>query len=175
MSDTSAGTPDAVPASPARSGDPKAEDHSGAEGDLAASVPTMGAGGGRSPARVRVTSSRRTARHVSTAPMTREIDTQTTLGDVYVGGLMHAQLRLAAIVGLVALVGIAGFPLLLMLVPTTRTLTVLGAPFPWLVLGLLVYPVVWVLARYYDHQAARIEAEFTAEVEGADPADGGDR
>lgn len=119
--------------------------------------------------RVRVTSSRRGAGHVELTAMSHEIDAQTTLGDVYVAGLMRAQLRLAASVGLVALVGIAGFPLLLMLVPAARTLTIGGIPFPWLVLGLLVYPVVWALARHYDRQAARIEAEFITEVEGGAP------
>lgn len=98
--------------------------------------------------------------------MTHEIDTQTSLGEVYVDSLMRAQLRLALIVGLVAAVGIGGFPLLLLLVPSARTLTILGVPFPWLVLGVLVYPAVWGLARFHDRQAARIEAEFANEVEG---------
>lgn len=98
--------------------------------------------------------------------MAHEIDTQTSLGEVYVEGLMRAQLRLSLLITLIAAVGIGGFPLLLILVPASRTLTIWHIPFPWLVLGVLVYPVVWALARFYDRQAARLESEFTADVEG---------
>ena len=34
-------------------------------------------------------------------------------------------------------------------------------PLPWLVIGVLIYPVVFVAARIYVHQAERIEREFS--------------
>lgn len=94
-------------------------------------------------------------------PITQELDEQTGLGDVYLAGLMRAQLRLALIVIALLVVGIGGFPLLLALVPATRTITVFGIPFPWFVLGALVYPAAWVLAWWYARQAERIETEFS--------------
>jgi hypothetical protein len=38
---------------------------------------------------------------------------------------------------------------------------VFGLPLPWLLLGVLVYPIVYVAARIYVRHAERIEAEFT--------------
>ncbi|MBP6996511.1 MAG: hypothetical protein KBB39_10280 [Phycicoccus sp.] len=115
--------------------------------------------------RVRVTSTRHTGHTAATTHLAAEIDSQTELGDVYVDGLMRAQLRLSLLVVLIAVVAIAGFPVLLVLVPSVGTLTVWRIPLPWFMLGVLVYPVVWGLARFYDRQAARLEAEFSAAVE----------
>lgn len=120
------------------------------------------------PARVRVTSSRRTAVTAVTARsrlLVSDLDEQTELGDVYLEGLRRAQLRLAlTVLGLMA-AALAGFPLLLTLVPSTQTMTLAGVPFPWLVLGVLVYPSAWLLARLYVRQAERIESEFADIVE----------
>ncbi|MFC7487248.1 DUF485 domain-containing protein [Knoellia sp. CPCC 206453] len=89
-----------------------------------------------------------------------DLDEQTELGDVYIDGLRRAQLRLALTVLALMVAAIGGFPLLLTLVPSTRTMTLAGVPFPWLVLGVLVYPATWLLARAYVRQAERIETEF---------------
>lgn len=117
------------------------------------------------PARVRVTSSRRdAAARRDFRPLTREIDEQTDLGEVYMAGLMSAQLRLALRVLAFGAVGLGGLPLLFLLVPDTRTLEIGSLPFPWLVLGVLVYPVALLVARYYVRQSERIEREFSQVV-----------
>jgi putative solute:sodium symporter small subunit len=93
--------------------------------------------------------------------VSRDLDEQTGLGDVYLAGLMRAQLRLTLqVLGIAALV-LGGFPLLLTAVPATRTLAVLGIPLPWLVLGVAVYPAVYLLCRWYTRQAERLEDEFS--------------
>jgi len=74
---------------------------------------------------------------------------------------MRAQLRLGLRVLAVLALGVGGLPVLLLTVPATRTLTVVGLPFPWVVLGVAAYPAAWLLARTYVRQAERIEAEFT--------------
>ena len=112
------------------------------------------------PPRVRVTSSRRGATTASRRPIAREIEEETELGGVYVTGLMRAQLRLSLLVLGMGTVAIGGLPLLMIAVPSTRTLAFWGIPFPWLALGAAVYPVMAVLARWYVHQAERVEAEF---------------
>jgi hypothetical protein len=114
-----------------------------------------------SGARVRVTRARRGVRPARTHAVAQDLREQTGLGDVYLAGLMRAQLRLALVVVGLAVVGVGGFPLLLALVPSTRAITVFGIPFPWLVLGVLVYPTVWALAWWYARQAERIESEFS--------------
>ncbi|HYN30063.1 MAG TPA: hypothetical protein VES95_09360 [Dermatophilaceae bacterium] len=116
---------------------------------------------GGAPNRVRVTSARRGARPLRSRPVSRDLDEQTGLGDVYLAGLMRAQLRLTLQVLAVAAAAVGGFPLLLLAVPATRTLAVAGIPFPWLVLGVAVYPAVYLLARWYTRQAERLEAEFS--------------
>lgn len=98
-------------------------------------------------------------------PVARELDEQTGLGDVYLDGLMRAQLRLSVAILALMVVGLAGLPVVLTLVPSTRTLAVWGLPFPWLVLGVLVYPAAWFLARWYARQAERVEQDFAEVVE----------
>ena len=125
-------------------------------GDVTATTP---------PARVRVTSSRRDAPlRGDVRPLTREIDEQSNLGEVYMAGLMTAQLRLAGLVLAFGAVGLGGLPLLFLLVPATRTLEIGRVPLPWLVLAVVVYPVALVVARFYVRQSERIEAEFSAAV-----------
>jgi len=113
------------------------------------------------PVRVRVTSSRRdAATRRDFRPLTREIDEQTDLGEVYMAGLMSAQLRLALRVLVFGAVGLGGLPLLFLLVPDTRTLGIGSLPFPWLVLGVLVYPVALLVARYYVREFSQVVARL---------------
>ncbi|WP_328332880.1 hypothetical protein OHA70_15125 [Kribbella sp. NBC_00382] len=114
------------------------------------------------PRRVRVTSPRTSAARRMTAHTgTREIDEQTRVGEVYMSSLIQSQLRLAIAVIAGAAITLGGLPLLFLLVPATRTLPIFGIPLPWLLLGVIVYPVVYIAARIYVRHAERIEAEFT--------------
>ncbi|MEU4390369.1 hypothetical protein [Kribbella sp. NPDC023855] len=114
------------------------------------------------PRRVRVTSPRTSAARRTTAHTgTREIDEQTRVGEVYMSSLIQSQLRLALAVVACAAVVLGGLPLLFLLIPATRTFAIFGVPLPWVLLGVAVYPVVYVAARIYVRQAERIETEFT--------------
>lgn len=117
------------------------------------------------PERVRVTSSRRGAVPHRSRPAARDIDEQTELGDVYLEGLMRAQLRLSLAILALMVVGLAALPVVLALVPATRATTLFGIPFPWVVLGAAVYPAAWVLARWYTRQSERIESDFAEVVD----------
>jgi hypothetical protein len=117
---------------------------------------------GPAPQRVRVTSTRRDApTRRDLRPLTRDIDEQSNLGEVYMSGLMSAQLRLAVRVLAFGLVGLGGLPLLFLLLPATRTMDLARVPLPWLVLAVVVYPVAFVVSRYYVRQSERIEADFS--------------
>ena len=98
-------------------------------------------------------------------PVSSDLDEQTELGDVYLDGLMREQLRLSLSVLALTVVFLATLPVLLALVPATRTVAVLGVGLPWVVLGAGVYPTAWVLARWYTRQAERIENDFAEVVE----------
>ncbi|MFD3678967.1 hypothetical protein [Streptomyces sp. NPDC058613] len=95
-------------------------------------------------------------------PARSEISEQTTLGATYVRALMRSQLRagLAALAALTVLVGT--LPLAFLLPGAT------SGPLVWAALGLLVYPVMWLIARWYVTRAERNEADFTGLV--TDPA-----
>lgn len=74
---------------------------------------------------------------------------------------MRAQLRLAATVIVIGVIGLGGLPLLFWLVPATRDFRVLDWPVAWLVVGAAIYPVTVFVAASYVRRATRIEADFT--------------
>ncbi len=114
------------------------------------------------PRRVRITSPRREARRPGERrPPAQELEEQTGLGEVYLSALLKAQLRLSLAILLGIAVVVLGLPTLFVLLPVTRTLMVGPIPLPWLAVGVLVYPVVFVAARIYVSQSERIEREFS--------------
>ncbi|HEY8652904.1 MAG TPA: hypothetical protein VIL87_07390 [Dermatophilaceae bacterium] len=111
--------------------------------------------------RVRITSPRRAAaRRSPTRPATTEIDEQTGLGKVYMAALLRAQLRLTVSVLVAVAAGLGVLPLLFLVVPAIHELRVWLIPLPWIILGVLVYPVVALAALYYVRHAEAIERDF---------------
>ena len=113
------------------------------------------------PQRVRVT---RAPRHtLDHLPRTvrEEIAGQSQLGTTYVSSLIRAQLQLTLGVLLFGVLTLGALPLLFALIPAIRTWTIFGLPVPWIVLGLLVYPCVVLVARWYTRTSERIEADFS--------------
>ncbi|MBT2472987.1 hypothetical protein J7E97_35355 [Streptomyces sp. ISL-66] len=96
-------------------------------------------------------------------PARSEISEQTTLGATYVRALMRSQLR-AGLFAVAALALLVGLLPLLFLLPR-----VASGPLVWPALGVLVYPVLWFIARTYVVRAERNEADFTGLV--TDPAE----
>jgi glycerol-3-phosphate acyltransferase PlsY len=127
----------------------------------------MSNAGGQEPSkRVRITSPRRgAARRGPTRPATTEIDEQTGLGKVYIAALLRAQLRLSASVLVAVAAGLGILPLLFLAVPATHELRLWLIPLPWIILGVLVYPVVALAALYYVRHAEAIERDFADLVE----------
>jgi hypothetical protein len=112
--------------------------------------------------RVRITSPREGApRRGPARTVTTDIDEQTRLGELYMATLIRAQWRLSVSVLASATMMIGGLPLLFLVVPATRTLSVGPIPLPWLILGVLIYPAIWLAAKYYVRASEQIEREFT--------------
>lgn len=109
------------------------------------------------PQRVRVTGPPRRR-----APRTRtgDIDEQTQLGGVYLGSLLREQLLLAVRIIALLVVGVGSLPLLFHLVPGLVDVQVVGLPLPWLLLGVVVYPVLLALGWRYVVRAERNERDF---------------
>lgn len=112
--------------------------------------------------RVRVTSPRSDQpRRAPQRPVTADIDEQTQLGELYMATLIRAQWRLSMSVLASTMLMIGTLPLLFLLVPATRDIHVGPLPVPWLILGVLIYPALWLAGRYYVRQSEQIEREFT--------------
>lgn len=97
------------------------------------------------------------------APARSEISEHTTLGATYVRALMRSQRR-AALWSLGALAALVGALPLVLALPRAGS-----GPLVWAALGVLVYPLMWLIARWYVSRAERNEADFTGLV--ADPAE----
>lgn len=110
--------------------------------------------------RVRVTSSRRGASTHRSRTVASALVEQTDVGELYLRGLLREQLRLA--LGVIAVVAatLLGLPLLFASVPLTRELELGPLPFPWVVLGVLLYPAMMAAAAWYSRQAERTERRF---------------
>lgn len=112
--------------------------------------------------RVRITHPRtEAARRAPARTPSREIDEQTELGEVYMRSLIRSQRRLAlAVCGAIGVV-LAGIALAGAMFPRFGTSRMLGLPLPWVLLGVLVYPVLIALAAYAVRQSERNERAFT--------------
>ena len=95
-----------------------------------------------------------------------ELQQQTDVGDALVRGLVRAQLglalRLAALVG----GGLAAMAVANSLFPVLSAATVLGIRLNWLILGLLVYPVLYGSGWLFVRLADEAERDFIRVVEG---------
>jgi hypothetical protein len=96
------------------------------------------------------------------APQTRtsDIDEQTQLGGVYLASLLREQLSLALRIIALLIVGVGSMPLLFHLAPGLADVDLLGLPLPWLLLGVVVYPVLVLLGWRYVIRAERNERDF---------------
>jgi hypothetical protein len=120
----------------------------------------------RAPQRVRVTSSRMAA--TARAPVrsvSREIDEQTGIGEVYLRSLLRAQLRLGLSVIAVLALALGTLPLVFAVIPRLGSIRVFTLPLPWVLVGLSVYPLLFGVAWWHVVAAERAERDFAAIVE----------
>ena len=112
-----------------------------------------------------MTSPRTVARRPRPTEVSRQIDDQTGLGEVYMRSLVRTQLRLAVGVLGLFVAPLAALPLVFVAAPAVRGATLFGLPLPWLVLGVLVYPTAVVAGWWYARRAERAEREFAELVD----------
>ncbi len=119
------------------------------------------------PRRVIVTGPRTAAARGLTQRGVRDLDEQTTVGEVYLRSLIRTQLRLALTVCATVLLIGGGLPLLFAWWPEARSVRILGLGLPWLVLGVLAYPALVAGGWAYVRAAERNERRFAELVERA--------
>ncbi|GAA3289073.1 hypothetical protein ACFFON_15185 [Arthrobacter citreus] len=112
------------------------------------------------PARVRVTAPRNAPASADPNSVSRELDEQTEVGELFTGSLIRSQLRLAMVVAGGFLLILLGVPVLLAFLPVIADLTVFTVPAPWILLGAGVYPLVIICGALYVRSASRNEQRF---------------
>ncbi|MBC8137668.1 MAG: hypothetical protein H8F28_17445 [Fibrella sp.] len=80
--------------------------------------------------------------------------------------VMGRQAALSLRVAAVFLVLIFGLPVVNWLLPDLAQMRVGGFTLTWLFLGVLFYPLTWLLSGYFVRQSDRLEAEIVAEYKG---------
>lgn len=94
-----------------------------------------------------------------------EVQEQTEVGDALVRGLMRAQLGLAVRLATALTVLIAAIPLLGIVFPALTDAELFGIRLNWLVLGVLLYPVLYLSGRAYVRLAEQAEDDFVGVVD----------
>ena len=121
---------------------------------------------GPTPRQRVVLAHRRGARIVRTRV---EVQEQTEVGDALVRGLVRAQLGLALRLATVVLSIIVAIPLLGHAFPALEALTVSGIRVNWLILGVLLYPLLYGVGWLFVRLAEQGERDFVGIVnEGSD-------
>jgi len=116
--------------------------------------------------RVRVTGPPRHAAAGRAASRLGDVHEQTALGDLYLRSLLRAQLGLAVRLLALLAVTLGVLPLAFHLAPSLAGVRPLGIALPWLLLGVLVHPLLLLLAWRYVRSAERNERVFADLVSG---------
>lgn len=131
------------------------------------SAAAASASASKQPERVRVTAPRTAPASADFYTVSRELDEQTEVGELFIGSLIRSQLRLALVVAGGFLLILLGVPVLLAFLPVIADLTLFTVPAPWILLGAGVYPLVIVCGALYVRSAARNEKRFLDLVDDA--------
>lgn len=110
--------------------------------------------------RVRVTSPLTTAPAHIRRSVRQEIDESTGVGEIYMRSLIRSQLRAALTVALTLILSVGALPLVFLAFDTVADIHLLGIPLPWLILGVLVYPGLFLLGWLYIRQVEKTERDF---------------
>jgi O-antigen/teichoic acid export membrane protein len=90
----------------------------------------------------------------------QELAEGTPHGDVYLGRLIRAQLRLS-LLGLGAFGGLVGsLPLLFLLFPSLNEIEPLGVPLPVVILVVPLFPLIVVIGFLYQRRADALDEAF---------------
>jgi hypothetical protein len=116
------------------------------------------------PRRVRVVLA--DAARARPVPATRaELEEQSQVGEALVRGLVRTQLALSLRLAAVVAVGLGGLPLLFAVAPAVARARPFGVALPWLLLGVVAYPLLLAVGWAYVHLAERTEHDFAELVE----------
>jgi hypothetical protein len=94
-----------------------------------------------------------------------EVEEQTSVGEYRVESLMRQQLRTALLLALLVVVLLGSLPAAAYISPAFANLTVIGVRLPWLLLGVLPFPLLFGVGFWYHKLAERHEKDFVKMIE----------
>ncbi|MFB9726168.1 hypothetical protein ACFFRA_05980, partial [Haloechinothrix salitolerans] len=94
-----------------------------------------------------------------------ELAEQTSWGEMLIRDLIKALLRWSTAFGAIMVLLLGGLPLLFWQQPGFASFTVVGVPIAWLILGVFVSPVLFVLGIAYERLSERHERDFVDMIE----------
>lgn len=94
-----------------------------------------------------------------------ELEEQTSYGEQLVRDLIKAQLQAASRVTLLIIIVLLPIPALLYFLPQLNDVSVVGVRLPWLLLGVVPFPVMFLSAYWFNHRAESHERAFVDMVE----------
>jgi hypothetical protein len=94
-----------------------------------------------------------------------ELEEQTSYGEELVRQLIREQLRIAVRLWGGAVLGLACLPALFHFLPHLSEVTVAGVRLPWLLLGIVPFPLLFGIGYWYNVLAERKERDFVDMVE----------
>ncbi|HEX7862695.1 MAG TPA: DUF485 domain-containing protein [Verrucomicrobiae bacterium] len=95
-------------------------------------------------------------------PDTSDLDIHS---EAFLHRLMRRQLRLSIACAATFLVALLGLPLLNYFAPELMAKRVAGFTLTWLLLGVLFFPLVWVIAFYFIRRSIAMEEGESARVQ----------
>jgi uncharacterized membrane protein (DUF485 family) len=101
--------------------------------------------------------------------MTRrqEMEELDVHSEAFLHRLMRRQLRLSISCAATFLVALLGLPLLNYFAPELMAKRVAGFTLSWLLLGVLFFPLVWVISFYFIRRSIALEEGEAGRVQGA--------
>jgi hypothetical protein len=94
-----------------------------------------------------------------------ELEEQTSWGELLIKDLVKEQLRTGLLLGLLVVVLLGSLPAVFYFLPDFARLTVVGLPVPWLILGVLPFPLLFGVGLWYNRLAERHERAFVDMIE----------
>jgi uncharacterized membrane protein (DUF485 family) len=87
--------------------------------------------------------------------------------EAFLHSLMRKQLRLSVSCAAVFLVALLGLPLLNYFAPEVMARRIFGFTLSWFILGVLFFPLVWIIAWLFIKRSIQLEVQEAASVHSA--------
>jgi hypothetical protein len=94
-----------------------------------------------------------------------ELEEQTSWGELLIKDLVKAQLRTGLLLALLVIVVLGSVPVTFYFVPSFGRLSIIGVPLPWLILGILPFPLLFGIGLWYNRLAEQHERDFVDMIE----------